>query len=104
MLHRDVVQAYDPKEFSYTLMLFEDIWIHLQDFIKKCFKMANVLFSARTNVMGFDGVALTNKWLLFPCNSPGNIYSLPFVSVLISPYSVLRWAEYSSCFSLFLVL
>lgn len=57
--------------------------------------MAVVLFSAKSRVLGFDGVALTNERLLFPCGAPGNMYSLPFVSVLISPRSVFRWAECS---------
>ena len=89
-LYSGVVYKYRITKGSHTNTSFSNISKYsFRGFIEMYFKMTNIVF--KTNVLGFEGVALTNKSLLFPYNACVNINSLPFVSVSLGPYSyVLR--------------
>lgn len=65
-------------------------------FVRIYFKMTNVLFCIKANVLGLDGIVVTDELLLFSHSTYINIHSLPFASVLLAPYSMLCRVEYSS--------
>ena len=59
-------------------------------------KMTNVLFGVEKNVSRFKGITLTNKALLFSCDTCININSLPLVTIFFGPHSMLNRIEYCS--------
>lgn len=65
-----------PNVYKYT---------YKQDFSRMYFKMTNILFSAKRNVLSISiGVTFTNKSLLFLYNTHINSDSLPFVPILLA--------------------
>lgn len=64
-----------PNVYKYSYKHFSRVY----------FKMTNILFSAKTNVLAISiGVTLTNKSLLFLYNTHISIDSLPFVPILLA--------------------
>lgn len=75
---------------SYTNTSFPDMCKYLfRGFIEMYFKMIDILFSVKINVLGFECVTLTNKSLLLPYNACVNI-KFDSVSVSVGPYSMLE--------------
>jgi len=76
---------------------FPNIYKHsVGGIIRMYFKMTNILFSVKTNVLCFKDITLTNKILLFSCDTCIDVNSLPFVTILFSPHSMLNRIEYHS--------
>lgn len=87
---RDVVSQYGIRNNSHTNTSLSNVYEHSsKDLIRMYFKLTNILFNVKTNVLGLNGVAFTNKALLFPCNACINMDGLLFVPILLDPYSVL---------------
>ena len=57
-------------------------------FIRMDFKITYNLFCVKTNILGPDGVAFTNKSLLSSYCTDTDINRLPFLSFTIDPFSV----------------
>ena len=88
-IYSGAAYKYRITKGSHTSASFPNIYKYsFRGFIRMYFKMAKVLFSVETNVLGFDGVALTDKPLLLPHNTCSNIKAFLFVCSSLGPCSM----------------